>query len=500
MNAWAVTVPALSPVAHFLAVLLATALKGSLVFAAVYGASRLLRKGDPRLRHLLWLAVVVSYPLILLLSLFDLPLLPAAIGPPLSAEGLYGSLSAVLLPQPDGSSAAGSGAVPAASVRGFPWSILALLVWAVGVLLSLSRIAVGLLWVHRLRAEAAGARQSPQPHRRARAVRCAGHLGEIAGELAVAAGVARPVRVLESRRCQVPFAAGALPPLVVLPRAPRRWPAERLRAVLLHELQHVQRWDPQTQMAAFAACSLFWFVPPIWVAYSLLYTEQEKACDSGVVQNGVAPRRYAVCLLDVARLCREPAAFSSLYSPKGRHRILAERIRDILSGALNRGKGRRVFAAAAAVVCLMVLAGAAGFRPPPWNEALFQRFVGRWANQRGGGTYTAPDLTVIRPDHIGEDWLLPGSVAADMCSRWTIEVKGLWTDAEGNTWCRFLSTPLQGAYPVTMANLMRVDPRGEICEMNCTPVGAGRTARYPEAIDPLWTKYWVYTREQEVRP
>jgi hypothetical protein len=214
----------------------------------------------------------------------------------------------------------------------------------------------------------------------------------------------------------------------------------------------------------------------------------------------VAPRRYAVCLVDIARLGREPAAFSGLYSPRGRRQILAERIRHIVGGTLGRGKGRRVFAAAAAVVCLLTLAGAAGVRPPPWDEALFRRFVGRWVNQRGAGTYVAPDLTVIRSDHIGEDWLLAGSGGPEMCSRWTIEVKGLWTDAEGNTWCRFLSTPREGAYPVTMANLMRVDWRGEVCEMNCSRVGTGQTASYPEAIDPLWTKYWIYQREREVQP
>ena len=47
---------------------------------------------------------------------------------------------------------------------------------------------------------------------------------------------------------------------------PNRWPLERLRIVLLHELAHVKRRDCLTHVISQLACAIHWFNPLAWIA------------------------------------------------------------------------------------------------------------------------------------------------------------------------------------------------------------------------------------------
>jgi hypothetical protein len=82
---------------------------------------------------------------------------------------------------------------------------------------------------------------------------------------------------------------GTLRPGVLLPEAAGGWPAARLHAVVLHELVHVQRHDLVAQVAAQAACCLYWFHPMVWPAVRQLRKERETACDDAVLSGGVGP-------------------------------------------------------------------------------------------------------------------------------------------------------------------------------------------------------------------
>ena len=471
-------------VGHFLAVLLASALKGSLVFAAVYGASRLMRAGDSRLTHLLWLGSIAAYLLILVLSLVGPPLLPSAAANPAPAGWLRGSVSSLLLPERGAASPLAMATSPAEMAPGVLRAYFIAAFWMLGVLAGGARVAAKILRLRGLRAQTRsvvaerGKRWEP-----------------VLRQLRVMAGVSRPVRVLESPRFRVPFAFGVFRPLIVLPASARRWSSQRLRAVLLHELRHIRRQDPLTQTAAYLMCSLFWFVPLVWVAHSFMYMEQEKACDRGVVAGGVSPGEYAACLLDFARAFREPAASAGLYSRNWRKKILAERIRGILEAPGQ--KGGPVFVMAVLMVCVLILAGGARARQAPWDELLFQKFVGRWMNEQYSGAYPQPQVTVIRPDYIGEEYSYTDSTR--LSAQWTIQVRAVWVDELGRTCCQFFSQPIVGI-PLNTVTLMRVDREGKVCEMNCAIVADRASAQYPEQIDPLLTKYWIYHREQEEWP
>jgi beta-lactamase regulating signal transducer with metallopeptidase domain len=139
-----------------------------------------------------------------------------------------------------------------------------------------------------------------------------------------------------------------------------RWRGERRRAVLLHELRHIRRGDAMIQPLAYAVCCLFWFVPFIWAAFARLQLEQEKSCDWGVVAQGVKREVYAGCIVEAARLSRKLPLPAGLRFAGRRKRLLADRVRDILRGGRPRGRGWTAFAAAALLVCALVVLGGAG--------------------------------------------------------------------------------------------------------------------------------------------
>jgi beta-lactamase regulating signal transducer with metallopeptidase domain len=471
---------------RLLAVLGSAALKASLIFIIVYFAALLLRDSRPGQRHLLWCGAIFSYLLILLLSLFSLPLLPFRRPVPSDPDGLARAVSTLLLSPRDAPAFVASGARAASAAQVSPgqpgWASLLALLWAGGVLAGLLQLGVGVVRLRLLLVQAR--RSGARPDKR---------LAHLCRELAAAAGIRRTVRLVCSPGCQVPFAAGTLRPLLVLPSSARAWPQQRLRAALLHELRHIRRLDPLTQTASRLVCCLFWFVPLVWFAHWFLYAEQEKACDSSAVESGVARRDYASCLLFAARRSPLPPAFAGLYSPPWSRRILEDRIRSVMAPVPGARRGWPILAFTAVVICVLALLGGAGGRVDLSDAEAYQRFVGTWVNTEYPGTLRQSQITVIRPDYVGEDRLFPDSTSAE--GQWTIKVKKTWVDGKGNTCCQFYITYTKGM-KFGGAALMRVDKRGQTWEINSRKASEEDTSRYLEDINPELQAYWIYYRKK----
>jgi beta-lactamase regulating signal transducer with metallopeptidase domain len=98
-----------------------------------------------------------------------------------------------------------------------------------------------------------------------------------------------------------PFLAGILRPSIFLPSdfAQHSEPSEQ-RAVLAHELAHLERRDCAWNFAARLVCMLLWTQPLLWALCRQLEHISEEACDIAVVERDCPPREYANFLLTLA--------------------------------------------------------------------------------------------------------------------------------------------------------------------------------------------------------
>lgn len=101
------------------------------------------------------------------------------------------------------------------------------------------------------------------------------------------------VRLVASRQVSVPVTWGVWRPIVLLPTTALRWPADRLQAVLRHELAHVGARDAAMRLAARIACALFWFHPGAWWLARRFEADAEQASDDRVLLSGVRVSDYA---------------------------------------------------------------------------------------------------------------------------------------------------------------------------------------------------------------
>ena len=134
------------------------------------------------------------------------------------------------------------------------------------------------------------------------------------------------VRLLTSPRVQVPLTWGVWRPVVLLPSEVHRWPADRVQAVLRHELAHVRSRDAAMRLAARVACALFWFHPGVWWLARSFENDAEGACDDRVLLSGVRASDYAEWL---AASSRSPAHDLGTAMALARRGNLRARLADV---------------------------------------------------------------------------------------------------------------------------------------------------------------------------
>jgi len=217
------------------------------------------------------------------------------------------------------------------------WSSIA---WLAGLVVLTARLLAGLAGLRRVRARATPVADE----------RLVPMLRAAKAELRVT----RPVRLLFD---DAPVGTwGVWRPCIVVPAAAAAWDDERVRAVLAHELAHVQRFDWPVQLAAEALCAAFWFNPLAWLVARRLREEGERACDDVVLGTGLVDHDYATHLFDIARAARGPVLRAAM--PMARLSSLEGRIAAMLNPTLDRRVPSRVFRVVAAA--LLLLAASAG--------------------------------------------------------------------------------------------------------------------------------------------
>ncbi len=172
-----------------------------------------------------------------------------------------------------------------------------LLIWVAGALAALAPACAGAFSFRRI----AG-----------RALRSDAAWEQMLDELSSNVPASRRPEILITSELAMPLTCGVFKPRILLPAAAHEWSVVRRRAVLLHELAHVQRRDVAAQLCVHLIAALWWFQPLVWVLRRSLRAESELASDSLALVSGLRPSLYAEELLSIAKAIRGAGRLSSV--------------------------------------------------------------------------------------------------------------------------------------------------------------------------------------------
>lgn len=248
-----------------------------------------LRKASPKLRHALWLLVLVKVFLPPTLAL------PTGIGS-WGLGGLSDSAevterlmetigAAEAAPDPQAEFTETEQADVAAT--GPSIALLLMLVWGIGAILFWVMVAI------RYQTLAHAIRGTPAIDE--------GPLRVAMERSAIALGIDHSPELRVTDALTSPFLFGVVHPCVVLPKQfVSDATDDELSAVLTHELVHLRRRDTWIGWLQVVAQGLFWFHPFMWWASRQLRHEREEACDESVLQDGgIAPVSYGESMMRV---------------------------------------------------------------------------------------------------------------------------------------------------------------------------------------------------------
>ncbi len=394
MNATILVLLSRSPGA---AIAMDVAIKATLVLTAAAVASLALRRSSAAARHLAWcfgLAAALAMPVMTLaLPGWSWRILPAGADDghpaptstdhapaPLPAEAIHSlryldesefemnddAVPEPTVPAPIATSAGTRWHIPAPS-----WSWL-WAAWLAGALAVLSTPMAGHIALRRLTRDA-GPITDPD-------------WTDLLRDLSARLHLTRRVALLRSPLADMPMTWGGFRPVVLLPAEADSWSIDRRRAVLLHELAHVRRFDCLTQSIARAACALYWFNPLAWVAARRMRIERERACDDVVLLAGARASEYAVHLLEIARGLRASRAAAMAMA---RPSQLEGRLIAILDpNRRRRAPGRRA-AALATLAAMLILLPMAMLRVGARASAAHEPIAGKAAADDPAARMTA---------------------------------------------------------------------------------------------------------------
>ena len=237
-----------------------------------------------------------------------------------------------------------------ASDSSISWSQVAFLIWGVVSLVLAARIAFSHFSLSRL---AHSNDAAPHSGNDARARTWA----DLVNETRTALGIRRSVQVRTTDLIGVPAVAGLFKPVLLLPAEADDWQDDVKRAVVLHELAHVARWDAVGQLVSQLACAVYWCVPLAWHGARRAAVLREQASDDVVLMSGVRASAYAANLLNVAQLtgnaALEPATLAMAHPRRIRERIVAILDPGSARAALRARSLATVSITAATVVALV---------------------------------------------------------------------------------------------------------------------------------------------------
>ena len=220
--------------------------------------------------------------------------------------------------------------------RGLSPTTILFAVWIAGTAFFLLRMIFGLQQVRALR-------QFGLPWRDGQS---------IVNQLALDAGIHRHVEVLLHESLPVPVTCGLVRPAIVLPPGAQAWEAEDLNRAIVHELEHVRRFDWASHCLARTACAAYWFHPLVWAAWRQFALEAERSCDDAVLARSEATA-YADQLVGLAR--RLSAAQKSPALAMANRSDLSARVGSVLDSRRARSRASALLVAVAGAVAVAIV-------------------------------------------------------------------------------------------------------------------------------------------------
>ena len=261
------------------------------VFVVVLLLARLRLGRDPRMRTLLWGAVLARLVLpgqkVSLESLL-LPGVDSIEAYPFAFDAAAQSLSTTLSPR----SEAAYQLLPEAG-----WPVL---IWASVVLLLMIHWGRA-RWSYSEFLRGASSIEDPE-------------IESLSDRWRSAYGIRRTVRLVTRRSSFGPFTVGLLRPVIYLPHQVLEGSRDAVEAVLAHELAHVKAWDDGKIFLQRIVTTLFFFHPMAWFGARQLNESRELARDRDVLaQQLLGFREYGRGMVDAVRVSVvEPAGLAAL--------------------------------------------------------------------------------------------------------------------------------------------------------------------------------------------
>ncbi len=321
-------------------------IKVSLILLAGLVATLVLRRRSAALRHGVLTATILCAGLVPLLEPFvpavQVPLHPAMLGSTVQPLTLFIPVK-VTRPEEDLTTAAA--AASGFTLRAIAGRVLGW-IWLGGVFASVLFLGVGLARLARLASRSTRVADERWTH--------------LLMAMSRDYGIGRQVRLLQSDHPSLLVTWGLRQPTIILPRAAREWPDDRVRIVLGHELAHIHRHDWISHLASALLRAVYWFNPLVWMACRQLRLESEQACDDAVLALGVAAPDYATHLLEIARGFKQSRSVWIPAPAMARPSSLERRVRAMLNTHLNRTPISRAAGLAVAVALAAVTFPLAG--------------------------------------------------------------------------------------------------------------------------------------------
>ena len=294
-----------------------TTMKSFVIFAVAGLFAFCLRRKSAAVRGFVWSMTIIGCLIIPLFSLvlpkWELGILPEAPVSIASSQLSTKPVSSIpIAPMPSQPNPVASQSGPLTAMHWADWIAI---VWAGGGLSLFIRLIVGIVAVWGISTGS----------------------DDFSGQIEqLHPGWNRQISVRLSPRITVPIVWGFLRPVILLPVDANHWRTERLRAVLLHELAHIKRWDWVMQMIGQVTCAIYWFNPLVWCVAHRMRIEAEQACDDQVLNAGYQSTDYAQHLLDITHNVKIAKTTSLAAVAIARSSKIEKRLRSVLAENPNR--------------------------------------------------------------------------------------------------------------------------------------------------------------------